>query len=120
MKKQYALFFIALAAACIISCKPSAPSCVITVMDKTGTQCIAGASVRLFATVISPNGPVTADLKADGVTDSNGKIKFTFKNPCIMDIRATVNNCTGTYCNGTGIAKFEDGTTGHKTVYINN
>ncbi len=122
MKKFYALFLVALVAASssLTSCKPSSPRCVITVMDKSGMKAMAGVKVELSATVMSAGGPVAADLKADGVTDSNGKIAFTFKNPCVMDIRATVSNCTGTYCNGTGIAKFEEGRTASKTVYINN
>ncbi len=99
-----------------MSCKPKPPACVITVKDKNGATAMAGVRVDLFATV---QGNI-ADLKADGVTDKDGKVYFTFKNPCVMDIRATVSNCTGAYCSGTGIVKLEDGKTNQKTIYINN
>lgn len=123
MKKfnSFLMLFAFVAAFLLTSCKPQSPGCVIQVKDKAGAKAMAGVKVELYATVMTPAGaPTTADLKADGITDSEGKIHFTFKNPCVMDVKATVTNCTGTYCTGTGIVKLEEGKTNQKTVYINN
>lgn len=104
----------------LFSCKPKSPACVITVKDKDGVTAMPGVQVDLFATVQTASGPQVADLRANGVTDKEGKIYFSFKNPCVMDIKATVSNCSSTYCSGAGIVKLEDGKTNQKTVYINN
>lgn len=110
-----------LATVLLFSCKPKPPACVITVKDKAGIKALSGVRVDLSATVQTASGlPQVADLKANGITDKDGKIYFTFKNPCVMDIKATVQNCSGTYCSGSGIVKLEDDKTNQKTVYINN
>jgi hypothetical protein len=102
--------------------KPKPCKATITVLDSTGTAVQPGISVRLFATVTTQTGTTTADLKAEGVTDTQGKINFEFKLPAIMDIRAEKPNCTsslpstntqgqyvpGVYCKGRGIVKFEE------------
>lgn len=89
----------------------------ITVTDSTG----GGASnipVLLFATVkTANNATVTADLKAEGVTDGSGQVSFTFKLPAIYDIRATRSVGTKTYV-ATGIIKLEEGKGVDKTVSL--
>jgi hypothetical protein len=105
------------------SCNPPQPSkCVITVRDSSGDRLMVGVAVHLYASV-SYNGNHVADLKADGITGSDGKVAFTFKNPCVMDVLATVGSCTVSagnhvYCNGSGIVKCEEGKTAEKTIRI--
>ncbi len=94
----------------------------ITVLDSLGTVPQVGVNVKLYATVTtSSGGTTTADLKAEGVTDSNGKVFFTFKLPAIMDIKADKPNCVsaiGKWCTGKGIIKLEEGKTTEKIVYL--
>jgi hypothetical protein len=50
-------------------------------------------------------------------------VAFSFKNPCVMDILATVSNCTvnagsHVYCTASGIVKCEEGKTAEKTVHV--
>lgn len=79
---------------------------------------INNAAVLLFAVVKTPTSSVTytADVKANGNTDGNGEVKFTFKLPAIYDIRATVT-AVKTY-SGSGIIKLEEGKTVDKTVIL--
>jgi hypothetical protein len=89
----------------------------IVCADSAGTG-YNNANVQLFATVKTANGgTVVADVKASGATDSDGKIKFTFKLPAIYDIRASVAVGTRTYV-GTGIIKLEEGLNVDKTVTL--
>ncbi|MGZ3866922.1 MAG: hypothetical protein ACXVC6_03260 [Bacteroidia bacterium] len=126
-KKFYAFLFVAFAGLVVFqlnSCAPKPPKCIITVVDHTGNKPVAGAKVHLYANVTYNNQSHPADLKADGVTDAQGKCSFTFKNPCVMDISATISNCyavpqMSVYCSGSGIVKFEDGKTNQKTILIN-
>ncbi|HXB40306.1 MAG TPA: hypothetical protein VNZ49_07165 [Bacteroidia bacterium] len=105
------------------SCNAPQPSkCIITVRDSAGDRLMVGVAVHLYANV-SYNGNHIADLKADGITGSDGKVAFTFKNPCVMDVLATVGSCTVSagnhvYCNGSGIVKCEEGKTAEKTIRI--
>lgn len=106
------------------SCNPPQPSkCVITVRDSSGNRLLGGIKVHLYANVTYNGQTSQADLVADGVTGSDGRVNFSFKNPCVMDVKATVTTCTvnpGThvYCTGTGIVKCEEGKTAEKTVRI--
>ncbi len=106
------------------SCNAPKPSkCVITVRDSTGANLLSGVMVDLYANVTYNGNTTVADLKANGVTGSDGRVAFTFKNPAVMDITATVPSCTvnianGKYCTGTGIVKLEEGKTAEKTVRI--
>lgn len=79
------------------------------------------AAVVLFATVKTPTSQVTytADLKANGNTDANGEVKFTFKLPAIYDIRASysVPGSSKTYT-GAAIIKLEEGKTVDKSVIL--
>lgn len=75
---------------------------------------VNGADVRLFANVKTPQGgTVTADLKANGLTDADGKVSFTFKLPAIYDIRASVATRTAA-----SIIKLEEGKSVDKVVTI--
>ncbi len=127
-KKFYAFLLIAPVVVTLMfqlnSCNAPKPSkCVITVRDSSGNKLLAGVPVQLFANVTYNGQTSVADLKANGVTGSDGRVGFTFKNPCVMDIKATVSTCTvnpgqHVYCNGSGIVKCEEGKTAEKTVRI--
>ena len=93
--------------------------CVITVKDSAGVHVMSGVRVQLYATINNHK----ADLQVEGITDSEGKVAFSFKNACVMDILATRSNCTvnagaHVYCQGNGIIKCEEGKTAVKTVRI--
>lgn len=78
----------------------------------------SGANVQLYAVVKTANGgTVVADLKGNGDTDGDGKVKFTFKLPAIYDVKATYKKGTRTYI-GTGIIKLEEGQTVEKEVTL--
>lgn len=113
--------------------KPKPCKAIITVMDTLGAVAEAGVTVKLYAMVTTATGTVKGDLEAEGVTDSEGKVSFTFKLPAIMDISAEKPSCTvtapsynsttgvyipGKYCKGKGIIKFEEGKTNEKTVLL--
>ena len=127
-KKFYAILLIIPIAMMLFqmntSCNGPQPSkCVITVMDSAGTRARAGVKVHMYANVTYNGGTYSSDLKADGVTGSDGKVAFSFKNPCVMDILATVSNCTVSgpnhvYCTASGIVKCEEGKTAEKTVRV--
>lgn len=85
----------------------------ITCLDSLGMP-MPNAAVKLFANVKTPQGgTVTADLKADGITDDGGFVSFTFKLPAIYDIRATKGSLTGI-----SIIKLEEGKVTEKTVVV--
>lgn len=85
----------------------------VYVNDSVGLP-VNGADVRLFANVKTPQGgTVTADLKANGLTDEAGKVSFTFKLPAIYDIRAAVGTRTAA-----SIIKLEEGKAVDKTVVV--
>ncbi len=112
--------------------KPKPCKAIITVKDTTGNTLEAGVTVKLYATVTTTTGTAIGDLKAEAITDSEGKVNFEFKLPAIMDIRAEKPNCTvtshttttsgsyvpGKYCQGKGIIKFEEGKTNEKIVLL--
>jgi hypothetical protein len=88
-------------------------------------QPLQNATVRLYANVkTSTGGTVTADLKANGVTDAGGLVSFVFKLPAIYDITATTTAVgsgsaaiTSTIV-GNGIIKLEEGKTVDKSVTL--
>lgn len=86
---------------------------VIKVVDTDGSTPVGDAKVELFATISTVSGPVTADLKAEGITGSDGTVEFQFKLPAILDIRATKGSKLGT-----GIIKLEEKETVNKTVQL--
>ena len=129
MKKKYYAFLLVLPLLALLampfnSCNAPKPSkCVITVRDSAGNKTLSGVKVELYANVTYNGTTTKADLQATGTTDSEGKVNFSFKNPCVMDIKATVPTCTVNagqhkYCNGKGIVKMEEGKTAEKTVKI--
>ncbi len=85
----------------------------VTINDENGLP-LQGVDVRLFANVkTQENGTVTADLKANGITDETGRVFFNFKLPAIYDIKAI----SGTYTT-TGIIKLEEGKKVNKNLEI--
>ncbi len=86
----------------------------ITINDQDGLP-MQGVDVRLFANVktIPNDGIVTADLKANGITDETGRVFFTFKLPAIYDIKAFKGKDTIR-----GIIKLEEGKTVNKSLEI--
>ncbi len=128
MKIFYSTIFIALLAIIVFqgsACKGPQPcKALITVMDSVGAHPQQGVAVHLYAKVTYNGMNYPGDLVADATTDANGQASFTIKNPCILDIRATVPSCTVSannhkYCLGTGIIRFDAGLTNTKTVNIN-
>src|SRR4051812_47204887 len=84
-------------------------------LDDNGAP-IANAKVKLFAPVKTPSSStVIADVKADGITDSEGKVKFIFKLPAIFDIIASTTVGTKTL-SSSGIIKLEEGKNAEKAV----
>lgn len=73
---------------------------------------INGVEVRLFATV-GANPKKIADVKANGVTDKDGKVSFIFKLPAIFDVNAAVGTTTAST-----IIKLEEGKTTEKVLEI--
>jgi hypothetical protein len=89
---------------------------LINCVDSTGTVALPNVNVQLYATVkTASGGTVVADVKATGVTGSDGKVMFTFKLPAIYDIKGSIKTGTRTLV-GTGIIKLEEGKTVANTV----
>ncbi len=113
-------FFLATFAFTNVGCdKNTDCKATIVVLDSTGAF-VGNANVKLFANVKAgnpPNNNYVADVKADGVTDESGSVKFTFKLPAIFDIKATKVVGTRTLT-GTGIIKLEEGKGTEKEVTI--
>lgn len=86
----------------------------VTINDQDGLP-VQGVDVRLFANVQTANkgGTVTADLKANGITDETGRVFFNFKLPAIYDIKAFKGKDTLK-----GIIKLEEGKTVDKSLVI--
>ena len=111
-------FFLATFAFTNVGCdKNTDCKATITVLDSTGTI-VSNANVKLYANVKNNAGATfVADVKADGVTDDGGAVKFTFKLPAIFDIKSTKVVGTRTLT-GTGIIKLEEGKGTEKEVTI--
>ena len=130
MKKFYSFTFIALIGIITFqwsSCKGPQPcKGVITVYDSAGIHPQPNVAVYLYATINYNGGIYYGDLKVNGTTDGSGQYSVTIKDPCILDIRATVakNTCDSSlthprYCMGRGIITFEAGKTNSKSVFLN-
>ena len=123
--KQIALIFagflIATFALTNTSCQKNTDcKASVKVVDSLGIP-VGNAAVLLYATIkTSSGGTVTADVKANAVTDGGGEVKFTFKLPAIYDIRATFITTTVPTKTlvGTGIIKLEEGKGADKTVTL--
>jgi hypothetical protein len=112
-------FFLATFAFTSTSCdKKTDCNATVVVVDSAGY--VANAKVKLYATVKTTSATqYTADVKAEGITDDAGTVKFTFKLPAIFDIAVTKTASTGSYTySGTGIIKLEEGKGVEKTVTV--
>jgi hypothetical protein len=115
MKKiLYTTFFATLLIMLFTGCDHD-KSCkaVIKVVDIDGVTLVGDAKVQLFANVSTASGPVVADLKAEGVTASDGTVEFKFKLPAILDVKAIKGVKVAT-----GIIKLEEKETVQKTVQL--
>ena len=99
-----------LSAVTLTSCNKD-KSCKATVecKDQNGNA-VKGAKVFLYAEV---KKNIKGDVKAEGVTDDNGKVSFIFKLPAIFDVNATVNSKEAT-----GVIKLEEGKEVTETVTV--
>lgn len=89
--------------------------CVASVIckDAAGVP-VRKAQVELLALCKDKDGGTfTANLRASGLTDDNGKVTFTFKLPAIYDIKVSKGNLTGV-----GIIKLEEGKGVDKAVTV--
>ncbi len=89
--------------------------CKLTIktVDALGNV-VGGATIKLYANVKTSSGStVTADLKAEGVSDGSGVSTYTFKLPAILDIKAVSGASVGV-----GIIKLEEGKMVEKSVTL--
>jgi hypothetical protein len=128
MKKFYSFIFIAFIGVIVFqwsSCKGPQPcNGVITVYDSAGVHPQANATVHLYAQINYNGLTYQGDLTANGTTNSSGQFSITIKDPCILDVRATIANCDSTalhphYCMGHAILTFAEGQTNSVNVYVN-
>ncbi|MEO6305010.1 MAG: hypothetical protein ABIP51_17745 [Bacteroidia bacterium] len=82
----------------------------ITCQDANGKP-VSGAEVKLFANVGNPKR--MADVKANGVTDKDGKVSFVFQLPAIFDVNAAVGTSTAST-----LIKLEEGKKTEKIIEI--
>lgn len=110
MKLSSKILSIAFLALAIGSCKED-KTCKANIIcqDQNGAP-VKGADVMLYAT-IRPN--LCGDVKAQGVTDQNGKVSFVFELPAIFDVKAEVNTKSTI-----GKIKLEEGKTTDATLTI--
>ena len=120
--KSLVIVFAGFILSCIIftstSCHKNT-DCVaqIICVDSAGSVW-SNANVQLYAIVkTATGGTVTADIKASGPADGDGKAKFTFKLPAIYDVKASFISGSRTFV-GTGIIKLEEGKTSETTVTL--
>lgn len=90
----------------------------INCIDSLGLP-MSGATVQLFANVkTATGGTVTADLRANGLTDNSGRVSFTFKLPAIYDVRCSKKGAGNYLMTGASIIKLEEGKGVDKTVTV--
>lgn len=77
--------------------------------DSNG-DAVKGAKVFLYAEV---KKNIKGDVKAEGVTDENGKVSFIFKLPAIFDIETKVDSKEAK-----GMIKLEEGKEVIETVTV--
>ena len=86
-------------------------SCKATIDCKDANgDAVKGAQVLLYAEV---KHNIKGDIKAQGITDENGRVSFIFKLPAIFDIDATVNSKSAK-----GMIKLEEGKEVTETVTV--
>lgn len=99
------------------SCKKDT-ACIASIkcIDSSGNS-VSNAYVMLYALVKSADGKRidTADIRANGYTDSDGELKFTFKLPAIYDIYASKYYGTKKFYSYS-VIKLEEGQTIEKSV----
>lgn len=107
-----------LAALLITSCDRKTECKATIVCHNQAGQPEEGTKVELFANTKGPGGGTfVADLKAQGITDSNGEVSFIFKLPAIYDVRAT-KTVGSSSLEGIGMIKLEEGKGVTETVDI--
>lgn len=85
-------------------------------VDASTGGAVSSANVKLYANVKTPSGgTVQADVKAEGTTDGNGMVSFTFKLPAIFNITATK---TSDSLIGNSMVTLEEGKTVDATVQM--
>lgn len=108
------LGFLALLVLPNVSCDKKTDCTARIICKDSLDQVMPNAVVKLFANVkTATGGTVTADLKAEGITDAGGQIQFIFKLPAIYDIKATNGKLVGI-----GIIKLEEGKLTEKNVIV--
>jgi hypothetical protein len=102
-----------------VSCQKDTDCRALVRCKDTLGKPVGEAYVELFALVKSADGKTTftSDIKATGSTDGGGEVRFTFKLPAILDIKATANR-GGKNITGIGIIKLEEGETVEKEVTL--
>ena len=114
MKLLASTLVIALMIGLGTSCQKNTDCKLIVTTVDTANNPLPAAAIKLFANVKTPAGTtVEGDLKAEGVSGSDGKSTYTFKLPAIFDVKATLSGKTGV-----GIVKLEEGKTVEKKIII--
>jgi hypothetical protein len=114
----FSLFLLSGILFSVVSChKETDCKALVRCRDSAGVV-VANAYVELYAVVKTSSAVTyTSDVRADGYTDTDGEVRFTFKLPAILDIRATLASETRTYT-GAGIIKLEEGNSVEKEVTL--
>ncbi|MGZ3899345.1 MAG: hypothetical protein ACXVNQ_03300 [Bacteroidia bacterium] len=111
------LYFLAIALVCVslfnISCqKPTDCKATVHCVDTTCSP-LRNSNVLLSAKISGR----AADVKAEGTTDENGAVTFTFKLPAIFDIKAS-GSANAKPVSGSGLIRLEEGQGSEKTVVL--
>jgi hypothetical protein len=113
---QFSAILAIILSLCVISCnKDQTCRAQITVVDKNGIA-VSGAVVKLY---IPPSAGLTnTNVESVKTTNANGLAEFAYKDPVILNIKATTaspNRINDT----TDIIKLDRAKTVQKTVIIN-
>jgi hypothetical protein len=131
MKKFYSFIFIVFIGVIVFqwnSCKGPQPCVgVITVYDSAGVHPQVNVAVNLYAQINYNNQIYYGDLTVSGTTNSSGQFSVTIKDPCILDVKATLSKtvCDSNsahprnYCMGHALLTFAEGQTNNVSVYLN-
>jgi hypothetical protein len=124
--KPFLMLFSGFLISCLIftgtSCQKETDCIAVVICTDSVGSTLGNTYVQLYALVKDPTDPkgtatFTADVKANGITDGGGQVKFTFKLPAIYDIKATSVVGTRTVT-GASIIKLEEGKSVSKTVTL--
>jgi hypothetical protein len=111
------VFILAVVTLIHFSCNKD-KTCKVNVkcVNATTGAAVGGANVKLYAPVkTTSGGTVVADVKAEGTTNSDGIVSFTFKLPAIFNIQAVKASDS---LSGKGIVTLEEGKTVDATVQM--